>query len=141
MASDLQFTFSDTGYKWKGKQKMFMFDPHQNTYTVSKFIIGFAGAAGDIITAAQFFTDPDSFKTPPRVKDLLGLVLTQNKEIYMFDDYRKWIRMDASHAAIGSGGAFALGAITTGATPVEAVRVAMKHDAYTGMGVKELGFG
>ena len=38
--------------------------------------------------------------------------------------------------AMGSGGQLALGAMSAGASPEEAIRIASKHDAYTGHGVQ-----
>lgn len=135
MASDLQFT--EGNMKWKGITKIFKFPAHPNTFGECAFIGGFAGTASSLVAVAEFFSLPETTK-PPKIKDLRGLILTEKGDIFAFDDYGMWLRMDQPYAAIGSGAAFALGAMANGATPKEAVRIAMKHDAFTGMGVKSL---
>lgn len=133
IAGDRQFT--ESGRKWQGKTKLFRFLPHPNTFPLCEFIIGFAGAAGAIMNIAEFFTLPDLIK-PPRVKGVSGLVLTAKKEIYVFDDYpvSSWIPVTEKYAAIGTGGSIAVGAMSAGLSPLEAVKLASKHDIYTGLG-------
>lgn len=137
MYGDLQFTQPSNGFKFKGSTKVYKFDAHELTYEDSDFIVGFAGTASDIITVTTFFLAPEMFlKRPPRVKDLSGLVLTAKGDLFLFDDYTKWLAIKEPFAAIGSGAQVALGAMHAGASPKEAVKVAMKHDAFTGMGIK-----
>lgn len=140
MACDLQFTNTATGNKWKGHTKVYKFQPHENTYPVCEFIVGFAGAASEIVTIAEFFSVPDNFSKPPKVGKCLGLVLTAKKQIFMFTDYCKWLAVKEPYHAIGSGSEYALGAMASGMSPKEAVKIAMKHDSYTGMGIKTINF-
>jgi hypothetical protein len=136
MASDLQMTNMVTGLKWKCKTKIYKFEAHPLTYSECDFMIGFCGAAGDTISIVEYFSMPDLFK-PPRVRNLTqGLVLTANKEIFIFDDYTKWLVADTPYASVGSGSAVAIGAMASGATPREAIKIASKHDTYTGLGTK-----
>ena len=138
MACDLQFTQGDK-VKWKGKTKIFKFKAHPDTYPDCDFIIGFAGRADDVMTAVQFFSEPDSFKKIPGIA-IDGLVLTEQGNIYAFNSLSRWLKMDEKYAAIGSGSTFALGAMDSGATPKEAVKAASKRDPYSGMGIKTLKF-
>jgi hypothetical protein len=133
---DLQFTNNVTGNKWKGKTKVYKFKANPATYAECDFIVGFCGSASDIVEIATFFTHPEMFDKQPRVRGISGLVLTANKDIYIFDDYGKWLAMDVDFAAIGSGANYAIGAMENGASPRDAVRAAMKHDAFTGYGTK-----
>jgi ATP-dependent protease HslVU (ClpYQ) peptidase subunit len=139
MACDLCFT-QNGAITWKGKTKIYKFKAHPDTYPVCEFIIGFAGTANDIITAVEFFNNPDDFKKVPPIKGLTGLVLTQQKDIYMFNELGKWIGVDEPYASIGSGSPFALGAMAAGSTPKEAVKAATARDPYTGLGIKTLSF-
>ena len=136
--ADLQFTDTRDGSMWKGKTKVFRFKANPLTYEYSDFIIGFAGSASDIVSVSTFFEFPELHKNPPKVRNLTGLVLTEDAKIYTFDDYTKWLAINQPFAAIGTGAGYALGALESGLSPKEAVKIAMKHDAYTGMGVKGL---
>lgn len=136
IASDRQFTNFNNGNIWRGKTKIYQFDPHQDTYPVCKFMVGFAGTAQDFVTIAEYFSMPESFNKPPNTKGCLGLVLTENGDIFTFDNYTKWLRVEQPYAAIGSGAGYALGALAAGKPPSEAIKIASKHDAYTGLGIK-----
>lgn len=136
MASDLQFT--EGNKKWKGKAKIFKFNANPKTWETD-FMIGFAGTASSIIAVAEYFTYPDTTK-PPRVKGLSGIVLTRNGDLFAFDDYDMWLKMDEKFAAIGTGAGLALGAMHAGMTPKEAVKIAGQRDIYTGMGIQTMRF-
>lgn len=139
MAGDLQCTNSRTGTKWKCKTKIYKFDAHPSIYP-EPFIVGFSGSTADMIGVSEFFSNPDRWKRGPTTKNIMGLVLVPDGTIYLFEDYTSWILVDQPYAAIGTGAEYALGAMVQGATPKQAVRASMKHDIYTGMGVKELHF-
>jgi ATP-dependent protease HslVU (ClpYQ) peptidase subunit len=140
MWGDKQFTNLNTGNKWKGATKVYRFKAHPDTYAHCDFIIGFAGTAADMVTLANFFEYPDMHAKAPRVKGIMGLVLTEKKDIFMFDDYTKWLLMKEPFAAVGSGADYALGAMAAGKSPKEAVQIASKLDAFTGLGVKGYSF-
>lgn len=133
LQGDLQFTGGNN--KFKGKTKVYQFKAHPDTYPCD-FIVGFCGIAAEIVPAVSYFSDPDSYKKPPRAK-ISGLVLTAQKKIFIFeDDYTKWLIVDQPFYAMGSGAPYALAAMEVGATPKEAIKVAMKHDPLTGMGIR-----
>lgn len=131
MYSDLQFT--NGTYKYKGNGKVFKFKAHPKTCDCD-FIVGFSGTAGDMLSIKYFFENPDS--RPPTVKGCFALVLTTKGKIYRFENYTKWLEVREPFCAIGSGQDFAMGAMSLGASPKEAVKIAMKHDIFTGIGVK-----
>ena len=139
MACDFQFTLSGTA-KTKGKTKIYKFDPHELHFDIEPFIVGFAGAASEIVDIIDFYTRPELYEKMPRTKGLSGLVLTQSGKIFQFDSPSKWLAVEGNFAAIGSGMMTALGALHHGATPKEAVQAAMKVDPFTGMGTKTLKF-
>jgi ATP-dependent protease HslVU (ClpYQ) peptidase subunit len=137
MAGDLQYT--EGGHKkFKGAGKIYKFDANE-IYSDADFMVGFAGTASDIIAVVDFFSMPGIVK-PPKVRNLTGLVLTAKKEIFLFDDYTKWLRIKDSYYSIGSGSSIALGAMSLGCTPKEAVKTASKYDVYTGMGYQVVRF-
>lgn len=137
MACDLCFTQSDT-IQWKGKTKIYKFKANDQGYPHCDYMIGFAGTAADMMTASEFFNNPEDFKRVPVLRGLTGLVLTQKRDIYVFSQLDKWLLMDEPFAAIGSGSTFAFGAMATGATPKEAVKIASLRDPWTGLGIKSL---
>lgn len=134
MYGDLQYTTGDH-YKWKGKGKVFKYKASPLWHC--DYIVGFAGTAEAVVSVNWYFTNPNDFP-PPKVGrgELYGLVLTAEGEIYRFNNYSKWLQVHEDYAAIGSGGMYALGALASGKTPKEAVKVAMGMDPFTGMGIK-----
>ncbi len=138
MACDLQFTNLNTGMKFKGKTKIYKFNANPLTYNDCDFMVGFAGSASDVIAVAEFFSMPEAFDKPPKVSGMGGLVLTQKGDIFTFDHYSKWLMVNQEYMSIGSGSLVALGAVAAGSSPKEAIKIASKLDAYTGMGIKVL---
>lgn len=137
MAGDLQFT--EGSQKWKGKTKIYKFKANPNTYKHCDYLMGFCGKASALVAVAEFFAFPDETK-PPKITGLQGLILTAEGDIFTFDDYRCWIAIGQDYAALGSGSAMALGAMASGASVKEAIKAAIKYDAFTGMGTNQLNF-
>jgi len=134
MACDLQMTVG-LMTKVKTKTKIFKIPAHERHFN-EDFLIGFAGTASDIIDIVDFYMNPDLYDRMPRTKGLSGLILTASKKIFVFDTPGKWLAVDQPYHAIGSGNNAALGALSVGATPKEAVLAASKIDPYTGMGLR-----
>jgi 20S proteasome alpha/beta subunit len=139
MCCDLQFTVGGM-IKTKGKTKIFRVSPHPMHYPEEEFIIGFCGNAAEVIDVADFYYQPENYKTPPKTKNLSGIVLTKSGKIFQFDNYGVWLSVNEQFAAAGSGAMIALGALHVGAFPKEAVLAACKVDPYSGMGTKLLSF-
>jgi hypothetical protein len=133
---DLQYTNNVNGNKWKGKTKVFKFKAHELTYPECDFIVGFCGTASDVAEISTYFEFPEMFSKLPKGRGASGLILTENRDIFIFDHYSSWLAVAEPFLAVGSGASYAVGAMAAGATPREAVRIASKSDAYTGMGVK-----
>lgn len=68
----------------------------------------------------------------------LGILAIIGQRIYEITDDLTWIRNTTGTYAIGSGYAFALGAMDMGATPREAIEVAATRDPNTGGKIHEL---
>jgi hypothetical protein len=136
ICGDLQLTNQVTNTKHKCGSKVFKFKAHELTFPECDFYMGFAGTAEDLMIVSDFFSFPEAFSKPPKTGKITGLVLTEKKEIFVFESYNKWIKVSESFCAIGSGANIALGAMAAGATPTEAIKYTSKLDVYTGMGYK-----
>lgn len=112
---------------------------NEMTYEHSDFIIGMAGPSDLCLEISDFFQYPETYGKPPKIpKDALyGLVVT-DEGIFHFTNPGKWLRVQDKYFAIGSGSLTALGALSVGATPKQAVLAASKIDPFTGMGTKVL---
>jgi ATP-dependent protease HslVU (ClpYQ) peptidase subunit len=138
MACDLQLTIQGV-VKSKGKTKIFKIKANE-MHCPEDFIIGLAGDASASLEVVDFFERPEIYKSPPKVRGVSALILTDTGKIYMFDNPLKWIAINTEYASIGSGAQTALGAMYSGATPKEAIKAAMTVDPFTGMGTKSLKF-
>lgn len=136
MVCDLQGTIGgDTIIKVS--TKMWRYD--DGNYYPDPFIVGMAGLLDETMEVADYFRNPQDYMRPPRVKNVTGLVLTAAGGLYYFSDYRKWITLKGKkYHAIGSGASAALGALTVGASPADAVKAAITIDPYSGQGIKTL---
>lgn len=134
IACDLQLTL-DGSHKFKGASKIFKFQPHELHYK-EPFYIGFAGSSSEMIDVVDWYNHPELYPAFPKIRKLLGLVLTESGKIFYFNHPAKWIACKDGVAAMGSGASIALGALHTGASPKEAVVAASKVDPFTGMGTK-----
>ncbi len=140
IAGDLQYTNLQTGYKFKGASKVHKFKPNELIHPDGEFIVGFCGTASDVCNIISFFVKPELFKKPPKVNGVSGIVLTEDRQLFLFEHYLEWLGVKEDYCAVGSGAAYAVGVLSQGGTPKEAVKVASKHDAFTGLGVRELKF-
>ena len=67
----------------------------------------------------------------PKLDDVAAILVDLKRRIW-FCEGRIWQRAPYKFFAIGSGGGFALAAMDAGATAIEAVRVGIKRDPYSG---------
>lgn len=139
MSGDL--CYSNTTVKFKGGPKLAKCKPHELHWPHSEFIIGFAGVAGEMVELMDFYQHPENYGGKlPRIRDIRGLVLTADGQIFFFDTPRTWMKVDMPYYSIGSGAPMALGALSVGATSREAVLAAGKTDPFTGFGAKTFKF-
>ena len=134
MACDLQMTVAGI-MKVKAKTKIYKIKAHEMHFPVD-FLIGFCGSATEIIDVVDFYERPDIYQHMPKTRNLSGLILTADHVIYQFDHPGKWLAVDAPYSSVGSGALTAMGAMSMGATPKEAILAASKIDPFTGMGTK-----
>lgn len=137
IASDLQFSHSN-GFKFKGKTKLYTFE-NPLIHPVP-FTVGYAGSVEGIVPVLDFLVDPTGFKKAPTVRYAEFVVLTADHKLYTFSDPTKWLQVDQPFYAIGSGATFALGAMATGATALDAVKAASKFDPMTGLGYRKVDY-
>jgi hypothetical protein len=139
IACDLQFSHQN-GMKFKGKSKCLELTKENSEalFTVKKAIIGACGDADEMGEAWGFLSNPMLFDGKfPKFKRTEFVALCDGGTILTSVNLRNWIVIEQPYYSIGSGSHFAMGALTTGKSPREAVKIASKHDALTGMGVKE----
>ena len=135
IASDLQFTHH-TGHKFKGSTKIHeMYSPRLYP---KPFYVGFCGGAQVCQQVVQWLSDPTD--KPPKVSNAEFLILTQDKKMFTFNNPTNWLEIKEPYYAIGSGMQYAAGAMAAGKSPLEAVKIAAKHDNNTGMGYKTFSF-
>ena len=73
---------------------------------------------------------------PPKLGDAAVLEFDKKTgKLKVWESKHTALEVEANIYAHGSGYAFAVGAMSAGATPGDAVRIASKHDAYSGGGV------
>jgi len=135
MACDLQFTKGNV--KLRGSTKILELDTEvcKEMFGCKKALLGFSGNADTWSEVVNWFYDMS--EKPPRCKGIEFLLLNDKKQLYHGYNLRNWMLLPDKHFAIGSGEAFAIGAMTAGKSPLEAVKVAGQHDVNTGMGYRE----
>jgi len=139
MACDLQGTMGQQ-QKMKMDTKIHRIPASELIYPDGEFILGLAGQADVCIELADFFKYPETYARAPRIRqgDIIGLILTEKKQLFMFTHPSKWLAVKDPFYAIGSGALTALGALHAGSDPLTAVKAASKVDPFTGMGFKTM---
>ena len=109
-----------------------------NLWGADEAYIGYCGPVNGWGNVLAWFREPTD--KLPKIKEIEFLVITDRKQIWHSDNFNNWTVFKEPYAAIGSGGHFAIGAIASGLNVKEAIKVASKHDIYTGMGCKAYSF-
>lgn len=117
-------------------------------HRIHGYLIGLAGQRGCLDEFLQWFKDEckDELKKAPAsiLQDddkypVCALVVREkDKALFQYHGAGHPFRLYGKYAAIGSGDALAIGAMAFGASAVEAVRIAVKHDCNTGGKVRAL---
>lgn len=138
MACDLQMTHTG-GLKMKCKTKVVDVSPDVSMalFNTKRALVGMCGNADQFATVFEYFSNPGNYKKPPKLTGIEMMLLTGEKKIFHATNLSNWTCIDTKQLAIGSGSHFAIGAMTSGKTPLEAVKIASKLDPSTGMGFKE----
>lgn len=67
----------------------------------------------------------------PKLNDETTCIVGYERTLYVYDATGRTKLVNCPYYAIGGGGDFATGALAYGASAKEAVKIAMKHDAFT----------
>ncbi len=137
IACDLQFTYGGST-KMKGSSKILSLtgEVPQKMFGVEKCFIGFAGDAGKWGEVVSWYYDDPFANKVPKTGDIEFLMLTSKHQLFHSNNLKNWMLLPEKQFAIGTGGSFALAAMSAGKTPGDAVKIASRHDLYTGMGCK-----
>lgn len=106
-------------------------------HRVNGSVIGFCGNAEQAFQFMEWRRNPDakpSFSEP----NFEALELTADGQMLWWGVEMIAIPIEDDHYAIGSGAAYALGAMAAGATVKEAIQIAAMYDANTGTEVQTL---
>jgi hypothetical protein len=103
---------------------------------VGNAIIGTAGSSKDTPMFCAWYVDQDK-KKPKLGNDFQGMVLRPDG-VYLYDANCDPVRVERGFHAIGSGEKAALAAMLCGKRPKDAVEVACKVDAASGLPVHVL---
>lgn len=104
---------------------------HKIAKTKKGALVGCAGSA-DNSHAFLAWADGKRTEDPPKDDDADGLIVEPDGSILMYDGNGIFPVVNAPFAACGSGARVAVGAMAMGATALEAMRIAMRCDVYTG---------
>ena len=91
-------------------------------------LFGGAGKAEDVSRLESALKKGFSL---PTLDEVSGLLIDTKGRIWLYEG-NIWQRVKSKYYAIGSGNAFALAAMDAGATAIEAVRIGIKRDPYSG---------
>lgn len=100
-------------------------------FGTKRAFVGFSGRADQIGNAVSYLYDPMGTK-PPRLRDTEMVVLLPNKCILHAQSLSEFTEITDKFFAIGSGCQYAIAAMSAGLDPLEAVKIAAKHDSATG---------
>lgn len=118
----------------------------QKVFLTERFLLGVSGSAANILPLVDWFIDhfaaiPDGndatylhrmWDSAPNYHDGYSYILVDREGRVFSNTNAPPMRIHAGCDAIGSGAAYAMGAMAFGASAVDAVRVAKGLDAYTG---------
>ena len=91
MAGDLQLTIL-MQQKVKCKTKIFKVPAHE-LHIPEPFIIGFAGNMDEAMPIVDWLHYPEIYGRAPRVRNTIGLILTESGHIYTFVDPTKMVEI------------------------------------------------
>jgi 20S proteasome alpha/beta subunit len=102
--------------------------------------IGTSGGLSDTLILEKWLRNGGwNQKKPNEEVDITGIIFYKNKTVFEFDCMLIPYRVRAPFA-IGSGRYIAVGAMEAGATSKEAIKIAIKHDIYSGGKIREYSF-
>lgn len=130
LAADRMISYQDNCYEVTKIQR---FD---------KWLIGFAGGTAIGLQMVDWFkrgAQPETFPTNITEENFSSLIaIDSDKSIYRYEFTPFPVKLESKQIAIGSGSSYALAAMRTGMSAIEAVRLAIELDIYSGFGVDSL---
>lgn len=110
-------------------------------FRVRGSIIGFAGNTEQALRFIEWRRTPEAKPTFTETADFLALELSPDGRLTYWGTEMVGIAIEDDFYAIGSGAAFALGAMAMRASPKHAIEVAARYDSSTGSDVQTLTLG
>lgn len=131
MACDCQLTY-DKSVIMKGTGKIIQVPTKAATelFGVQKALMGFCGNADQWAEVVYWLRELDG--KPPKCSDMEFLLLTDEKKIYHASSMKNWLEVADPFFAIGNGMTYAIAAMQSGKSPLEACKISAKFDPYTG---------
>lgn len=138
IACDLQITSGIEKYRTETKIFPMVADVALELFQESDAFIGFSGNVNQWFDVLYWMHRPQTRK--PSLRNTHMLVLTKKGVLWEGETLNSFTKIKDPYFSIGSGRAWAIGAMSQGASVKEAIQVASKHDILTGLGVKEFKF-
>lgn len=105
---------------------------------LTRLLIGFSGRSEDKVSVLYWLKHPG---TKPQPHDSFWMIAIDCRgRLWSLQEKLIWVRIKANKWAIGTGGDYAMGAMASGKSAVEAVRIAIKLDNSSGFGVDTVRF-
>lgn len=135
MAADTRGTHSDAGIMKCTKLFRKLVKPTPRARPREHIL----GICGDVYAAMVFVNWYGSGKPRTEIFDYMtedeefGILVWTGKKLYEVNRLCTFVEVEDRFHAIGSGAAYALGAMACGKTAPEAVRIACRYDGYSGL--------
>lgn len=139
MAGDQQYSHSG-GMTFRGGSKIMLVpsDYSIEYYDTPKMIMGICGDADSMAAVWEYVFDSNRPSKIPKFKNSEIIALTADGKITTTLNLHTWLIVKEPFYAVGSGMRYAMAAMDSGKTPLEAVKIASKYDMYTGKGFNEI---
>lgn len=98
----------------------------------SGVLAGAGGRVADLSAFIKWIESGDTEGAPQTADDFDGLLVNPDGAVFLVSQDCRLSPITGRFMAVGSGEAHAMGAMAMGATAVEAVRVAIEFDVYSG---------
>ncbi len=133
MACDLQITYGGIAMKMDTKVVRLSEEQAFGLFGCKRALVGFAGPTAGWGKFHEWLSG--MHKKAPKLGGTELIALT-DRGIMSAHNINTWMPIKDKHSAIGSGMQFAIAAMEAGCSPKEAVKIAIKRDPTSGMGVK-----
>jgi ATP-dependent protease HslVU (ClpYQ) peptidase subunit len=125
MLADAQLTDGNVRIKYHGKIRK-----------IGEYLVGGAGDPESLELFFRWYASPTA-RAPALGKNFEAIAVSKDG-IFGYGRRLVPMKIEEPFYAIGSGFGLALGALEAGATPQEAMRIACKRDAYSGIEIVEI---